>query len=53
MSNSSLLFEKQNGIAIVTLNRPEAMNALSKMMRDALITTFRQIQADAEIRVVI
>jgi enoyl-CoA hydratase len=31
-----LLVEKQDGIAVVTLNRPEAMNALSKAMRSAL-----------------
>lgn len=53
MSNSPLLLEKQDGIAIVTLNRPKSMNALSKAMRDALIAVFQEIQADPDVRVVV
>lgn len=53
MSDLPILLEKQDNIAIVTLNRPKAMNALSQQMRDALINTFQAIQADNDIRAVI
>jgi enoyl-CoA hydratase len=45
--------EKENGIATVTLNRPEALNALSRELRMAMAATFRDLQADEETRVVI
>ena len=48
-----LLVEKQDGIAVVTLNRPEAMNALSKAMRSALYKAMTELDADPEVSVVI
>jgi enoyl-CoA hydratase len=48
-----LLVEKQDGIAVVTLNRPEAMNALSKAMRSALYKAMVALDADPEVSVVI
>ena len=52
MSNV-LLVEKSEGIATLTLNRPEAMNALSRELRSALVSAFRRIAADGDIGVVI
>ncbi|OYU16401.1 MAG: enoyl-CoA hydratase [Alphaproteobacteria bacterium PA4] len=40
-------------VATVTLNRPEAMNALSRTMRRDLAATMRALEADASVRVVI
>lgn len=45
--------EKRDGYAIVTLNRPEAMNALSRALRTGLADAFVECQADEAIRVVI
>ncbi len=53
MSNPVLLVEREGAVAILTLNRPEAMNALSKALRDALAEAFRALQADPAIRVAI
>ncbi|HRD46615.1 MAG TPA: enoyl-CoA hydratase [Caulobacter sp.] len=48
-----LLVEKENGIAVVTLNRPEAMNALSKALRSELYKAMVALDADPEVSVVI
>lgn len=53
MSETPLLVERDGGIAIVTLNRPQAMNALTVALRAALANTFAALEADAEIRVAI
>ena len=42
-----------DGVAIVTLNRPEAMNALSVAMRAALYDAMRQVDADPAVRCVV
>ncbi len=39
-----------SGIAYLTLNRPEAMNAINGAMRDALIDTFKTLGADNNVR---
>lgn len=51
--SSVLDVEKEGGIATVTLNRPEAMNALSSELRKAIAKAFRELQADDDIRAVI
>ena len=48
-----LLFEKKNTIAYVTINRPEALNALDEQCWTELLSMFREINADNEIRCVI
>jgi enoyl-CoA hydratase len=48
-----LLVEKRAAVATVTLNRPEAMNALSAELRLALGQAFRDLQADPDVRVAI
>ncbi|MBW2292759.1 MAG: enoyl-CoA hydratase [Deltaproteobacteria bacterium] len=53
MSSSTLTIEKKEGVATLTLNRPEAMNALSFELRGALVDAFRELQSDDEIRVVV
>jgi enoyl-CoA hydratase/carnithine racemase len=52
MSDAPLLFEKRpDGIAILTLNRPEKLNALTGPLLDALSDAVDAIAADPEIRV--
>jgi enoyl-CoA hydratase len=53
MSSSVLLLEKADGIAQVTLNRPQAMNALSQELRQALTRAFLELAGDASVRVAI
>jgi len=47
----TLIFEKQNGIAWVTLNRPEVLNIYNIQMRDDLYSVCKAIQEDPEIKV--
>ncbi|MBC7103636.1 MAG: enoyl-CoA hydratase [Parvibaculum sp.] len=53
MSEPVVLVEKSGAIATVTLNRPTAMNALSRDLRLAIAETFEALEADADIRVAI
>jgi enoyl-CoA hydratase len=53
MQSRVLVVEKGDGVATVTLNRPEAMNALSRELRGAIAAAFVDLQADGAIRVAI
>jgi enoyl-CoA hydratase len=53
MSEPVLLVEKTGEIAIVTLNRPTAMNALSRELRSAIAKTVDELEADTGVRVMI
>jgi enoyl-CoA hydratase len=48
-----LRVEKKGEIAIVTLDRPQAMNALSRALRGALANAFEELEADPETAAVI
>lgn len=50
---NKVLLEKQDGYAIVTLNRPEAMNALSRELRADFVAAFEDCQQDPAVRVII
>ena len=45
--------ERDEGVAVVTLNRPEAMNALSRGLRAQLAQVMRELDEDEKVRVVI
>jgi enoyl-CoA hydratase/carnithine racemase len=49
----TLLYAVEDGIATVTLNRPEKMNAFTPGMRDDLIAAFDATDADDAVRAVI
>lgn len=53
MSDPVILVEKHGETALVTLNRPQAMNALSSALRAAIAETFDKLEADPNTRVVI
>jgi enoyl-CoA hydratase len=48
-----ITIDKEDGVAVLTLNRPEAMNALSKALRRALYDGLKALEADPEVRVII
>ena len=50
---SSLLCDMRGHTAVLTLNRPAVLNALSHELRGALIEHLRKLDADPEVRVVI
>ena len=45
--------ERADGIATVTLNRPEAMNSLNTQLRSELTAVFAQLDARDDVRVII
>jgi len=53
MAYKTILYEKKDNIAIITLNRPEVMNALNIDMLEDLRKVFRVIEKDIETLVVI
>ncbi|MCZ6782457.1 MAG: enoyl-CoA hydratase [Proteobacteria bacterium] len=53
MAESILLCEVRDGIATVTLNRPRAMNALSRALRSELARTFRDLENAPDVGAVI
>jgi enoyl-CoA hydratase len=49
----TLIYEKKDNIAYVTLNRPQALNVYDIQMRDDLYEVLRAIKEDPEVRVAI
>ncbi len=48
-----ILYEKQRAGVLITLNRPEAMNAISRNLIKELHTALDEVEADPEIRAVV
>lgn len=48
-----ILYEKQDGTACITLNRPQALNAYNIRMRDELYEVLGAVRDDPEVKVVI
>jgi enoyl-CoA hydratase/carnithine racemase len=49
----TVIYEKDGGLATVTLNRPQALNTYSLHMRDELFEVFSAIADDDEVRVML
>jgi len=49
----TIIFEKQAGIAKITLNRPDAANGLNSSMADELNRAARLCDTDPELKVVV
>lgn len=52
-ADAALLFEKRDGVATLTLNRPKARNALTTAMFLEMERLLIEIEADDEVRVVV
>ncbi len=53
MSFKTILYEKADGIATLTLNRPEESNAINDAMLEELDTAFIDVEQDTDIRVLV
>lgn len=53
MSDAVLFDAREDGIAIITLNRPEQRNALGKDIRDGLFSAWDRFERDPKLRVAI
>jgi len=53
MTYKCLLYEVKDGVATLTLNRPERLNALGDTLRDDLLDAITRSSADPEVRVMI
>jgi len=53
MSNDSVLLDLDGAVATLTLNRPQALNALDLAMTDALRATTERVEGDPAIRAVV
>ena len=53
MPYRTIMLTKENGIATLTLNRPEVLNAMNNEMNQELRSALDEIKADAVARVLI
>ena len=53
MDYKNLILKKEGGIATITLNRPEKLNALNGELTQEIIQVCSEVGQDEEIRVVI
>ncbi|MGE4324062.1 MAG: crotonase/enoyl-CoA hydratase family protein [Sphingobium sp.] len=53
MTYEQILYDVEDGIATITLNRPEKLNAFTNQMMDEMIDAFDRIDADDDVRAVI
>lgn len=53
MTRETILVERDGPVAIVTLNRPDALNALNRALRADLVEAFSDLAADDSVRVAI
>ncbi len=53
MAYENIIFEKEENIAVITFNRPEAMNALNNQTRAEFAEAIAEVAADDEIKVLI
>ena len=53
MTPAPVLYEKREGVAWITLNRPEVLNAVNLAMRDDLWVYLHAVRDDPDVRVVV
>src|SRR4051794_18157220 len=49
----TLLYEERNGVAIVTLNRPDVYNAFNRAMERELQLVWRSLRSNDDVRAVV
>jgi enoyl-CoA hydratase len=53
MSEELVLVERRDAVATVTLNRPDALNALSMALRNRIAEVFAELEADAAVEAIV
>ena len=53
MNFEQIIYEKKNRIVLITLNRPDQLNAWTVTMKDEVIRALGQAEADDDVRVVV
>ncbi|MEZ5953165.1 MAG: enoyl-CoA hydratase [Hyphomonas sp.] len=53
MADDIILVERDGPVALVTLNRPDALNALSRALRAEIVRVFTELKDDPDIRAVV
>jgi len=53
VSYQQILYDVQDRILTITLNRPEKLNAFTRLMRDELLDAFDKADADDDVRAII
>ena len=53
MPEQAILLEKEDGLGIITVNRPKVRNALDKEAWKALADAFKTLDKDSEVRVIV
>lgn len=53
MSENPLLVERRERVAILTLNRPDRLNALNRELQDAIVLTCQQLRNDDDVWAVV
>lgn len=49
----NILFEKQNSVAVITINRPQALNALNDEVLNELYSVLKQVDDDRNIKALV
>lgn len=53
MTDSSILLDINQGVALLTLNRPDRLNSFNAQMHDEMATAIRQIKKDNSVRALV
>src|SRR4030067_514311 len=53
MKGKDTILDKEGRVAVMTLNRPEKLNAINDEMRKALSSTFQEVEKDDDLRALI
>lgn len=53
MNDSSILLDINQGVALLTLNRPDRLNSFNAQMHDEMATAIRQIKKDNSVRALV
>ena len=53
MAESLVLCEREGPVAVVVLNRPEQLNALSDALMDELVRTLEELDGDQDVRAIV
>src|SRR5215510_15681849 len=53
MTHQTIVVERRDRVAVITLNRPEVLNAQNNPMREELLRVFASLKSDEEVRAIV